>query len=203
MGTRERRERQKENLRQEIFDAASDLFSKEGYQNVSMRKIADKIEYSPATIYLYFKGKDDLLHQICEDTFAHLGNHLGVIEKKYGKNFDGLRRGFRAYIEFGLKHPKQYELTFMTPLDKYLDPETYTFEGSMGQKAYGYLQNQVTACMENGEIRKGDVEETAQAIWAGIHGVTSLLIAQYHFPFVSQNRLIDKTIELLLDGLKT
>ncbi len=93
MGTRERRERQKENLRQEIFDAASDLFSKEGYGQVSMRKIADKIEYSPATIYLYFKDKDDLLHQICEDTFAHLRNRLGIIEKKYGKTFEGLKRG--------------------------------------------------------------------------------------------------------------
>jgi molybdenum cofactor biosynthesis enzyme len=72
----------------------------------------------------------------------------------------------------------------------------------MGQRAFGYLQNNVAVCMENGEIKKGDVDATAQAIWAGIHGVTSLLIAHCHFPFVAQNRLIDKTIELLLDGLK-
>jgi AcrR family transcriptional regulator len=203
MGVKERKERDKENLRREIFLAASDLFASEGYANVSMRKIAQKIEYSPTTIYLYFKDKDDLLRQICEDTFSHLGNRLQSIEDTLGKTLDGLRHGLREYVDFGLEHPNQYEVTFMTPIKKYLDEEEYPFEGSMGQRAFGYLRSQVSSCMELGEMKNGDPDEISQAIWAGIHGVTALLIAHSGFPFVERDRLIDRTINLLLDGLET
>ena len=57
MGVQERRAREKENIREEILDAARTLFVKEGYENVSIRKIAAKIEYAPGTIYLYFEDK--------------------------------------------------------------------------------------------------------------------------------------------------
>ena len=70
MGVHERRAREKKELRQEILDAARDLFLREGYENVSMRKIAEKIEYSPTTIYLYFQDKADLLDCICEETLG-------------------------------------------------------------------------------------------------------------------------------------
>ena len=72
MGTQERRNREKESLRQEILDAARRLFLKNGFQNVSMRQIAEKIEYSPTTIYLYFKDKSALFRSICEETFGKL-----------------------------------------------------------------------------------------------------------------------------------
>lgn len=202
MGVKDRRRREKENLRQEIFNAASELFASEGFQSVSMRKIADKIEYSPATIYLHFKDKGDLLHQICEDTFALLGKRLEAIEKKHGQTFEGLKQGLKAYVEFGLEHPKQYEVTFMMPLQNFLGEQEIAFEDSMGKSAFEYLQNQVKICMENGDIKNDDLREVSQALWAGIHGVTSLLIAHCKFPFVSKERLIGKTIELLLDGLQ-
>ena len=57
MGVKERRAREKEQLRRQIIAAARELFVNEGYENVSMRKIADKIEYSPTMIYLYFKTR--------------------------------------------------------------------------------------------------------------------------------------------------
>ena len=63
MGIKERRERQKEHLREEILEAARELFLKEGVENVSMRAIAKRIEYSPTTIYLYFKDKWDSVSQ--------------------------------------------------------------------------------------------------------------------------------------------
>jgi len=69
MGSKQRREREKEALRQDILDAARELFVEEGYDNVSMRRVAEKIEYSPTTIYLYFEDKASLLYAICEETF--------------------------------------------------------------------------------------------------------------------------------------
>src|SRR6266403_1650812 len=76
MGVRERRAREKRFLRQEILDAASELFAREGFENVSMRRIADKIAYSPTTIYLYFKDKAELLEQVCAEAFSRLLQRL-------------------------------------------------------------------------------------------------------------------------------
>src|ERR1700746_2053215 len=101
MGVKERRARQKKYLRQEILDAASELFVKEGYENVSMRRIADKIEYSPTTIYLYFRDKADLLEQVCHETFSRLTNVLRAILDRPGDPVQRLRSGLLAYIQFG------------------------------------------------------------------------------------------------------
>ncbi len=70
MGVQERRARQKESVREEILDAARTLFVKEGYEHVSIRKIAEKIEYAPGTIYLYFRDKAEILERLCEETFS-------------------------------------------------------------------------------------------------------------------------------------
>jgi AcrR family transcriptional regulator len=143
MSVKQRRELEKENLRQVILDAAREMFADEGYANVSMRKIADKIDYSPTTIYLYFKDKNDLFRQICEETFVKLGQKLDSISRKHGKSLDGLREGLRAYVEFGLKHPKHYEVTFMLPLAKDLDAAEYQFDESLGKRAFDYLRSRV------------------------------------------------------------
>jgi AcrR family transcriptional regulator len=205
MGIKERREKAKENLRQEIFDAASELFAKEGIANVSMRKIAQKIEYSPTTIYLYFKDKTTLLHQICEETFAKLAVDVEKIKEKTNDPLEILRGGMRAYIEFGLKHPNHYEVVFITPSETYFDEEfskEYTFENSMGKIAFEKLVESVVRCVRAGVIKNGDVELISQTLWAGMHGLTSLLIGHKDFPFAENERLIESLIETMIKGLQ-
>jgi AcrR family transcriptional regulator len=205
MGIKERREKAKENLRQEIFDAASELFAKEGIANVSMRKIAEKIEYSPTTIYLYFKDKTTLLHQICEETFAKLAVEVTKIREETNDPLEILRGGMRAYIEFGLKHPNHYEVVFITPMETYFDEKfssEYTFEDSMGKVAFEKLVESVVACAEAGVITNGDIELISQTLWAGMHGLTSLLIGHKDFPFAEKERLIDCLIETMIKGLQ-
>lgn len=203
MGIKERREKAKENLRQEIFDAASELFAKEGIANVSMRKIAEKIEYSPTTIYLYFKDKTTLLHQICEETFAKLALEVTKIREETNNPLEILRGGMRAYIEFGLKHPNHYEVVFIAPLDSYVEEGfEYSFENSMGKIAFEKLVESVVACTEAGVIKNGDIELISQTLWAGMHGLTSLLIGHTEFPFVEKERLIDSLIETMIKGLQ-
>jgi AcrR family transcriptional regulator len=203
MGIKERREKAKENLRQEIFDAASELFAKEGIANVSMRKIAEKIEYSPTTIYLYFKDKTTLLHQICEETFAKLAVDVTKIRELTDDPLEILRGGMRAYIEFGLKHPNHYGVVFITPSDGYLDKKNeHSFDDSTGKVAFEKLVESVVMCMEAGVIKNGDIELISQTLWAGMHGLTSLLIGHTDFPFAEKERLIDCLIETMIKGLK-
>src|SRR3974377_818614 len=113
MGVQERRARERQELRQEILAAARDLFVREGFENVSMRKIAEKIEYSPTTIYLYFNDKADLLDCLCEETFARLLRKQNQIAQTVSSPLERLRQGLRGYIEFGLKYPNDYTVTFM------------------------------------------------------------------------------------------
>ncbi len=201
MGVKERREREKENLRQDILDAASELFATEGYESVSMRKIADKIEYSPTTIYLYFRDKNELLYQICEETFAQLGQQIREISEPETDLLVRMRKGLRAYIEFGIAHPHHYQVTFMSPI--FSEPnDEYKFEGSMGERTFGFLRSEVSTCMEAGKLKKGDIDAISQTLWAGIHGVTSLLIGHVDFPFVEKGKLIETVIETLIDGIK-
>jgi AcrR family transcriptional regulator len=201
MGVQERRSREKKELRQEILDAARDLFVREGFENVSMRKIADKIEYSPTTIYLYFRDKADLLDCVCEETLGRLVRNQALLDQKVSDPLERLERGFRSYIEFGLKHPNHYKVAFMMsqPFDEIEHRER---SHETGQKAFNHLRNTLTLCAEQNLIQVKDLEPTAQALWAMIHGLTSLLIARPKFHWVEREHLIDTLIDNMMRGLR-
>src|SRR5262245_539357 len=104
MTIKDRKARQKQLLRQEILDAARDIFVKEGYDQLSMRRVADRIEYSPTAIYLHFKDKQDLVFNLCEETFGRLVRELETLEP--GKDpIARLKQGLRCYVDFGLRNP--------------------------------------------------------------------------------------------------
>lgn len=204
MGIKERKEKQKDTLRREIMAAARELFVAQGYDSVSMRKVAEKIEYSPTTIYLYFKDKQDLLINLCEETFAQLHQSLEKIENASGDPLVCLKKGMRAYVEFGLQHPSDYTMVFITSPENY-DAELadeYKYEGSMGQRAFAHLETMVTQCIQQGKIKKGDPATISQTIWASLHGLTALLIGHKDFPFVPQEKLINSVINTMTKGLQ-
>ena len=123
MGVKERRARQKGLLRQEILDAAREILVREGYDGLSMRKVAEKIDYSPTAIYLHFKDRDDLVFCVCEQLMAGLVRELrGSHRVAMPIRWSALKKGLRRYVEFGLKHPEHYQATFMMPHSR--DPET-------------------------------------------------------------------------------
>jgi len=203
MGVKERKAREKRYLRQEILDAASELFVKEGYENVSMRRIADRIEYSPTTIYLYFKDKAELLESICQETFAKLIQKLTKMMEQPGDPIERLKRGLTAYVEFGLENPHHYRSTFMTPLPNDVDHEKYVKPEAAGIQAFDFLRRCVYDCISSGKFKTKDAELASQSLWAGVHGVTSLLITHTHFPWVGRQEVIRGTIDIMVKGLES
>lgn len=199
MGVQERRAREKKELRQEILDAARDMFVREGFENVSMRKIAEKIEYSPTTIYLYFRDKSDLLDCICEETFVRLIRKQVMLDQTVADPVERLERGLRVYIDFGLKHPNHYKVTFMN--QSILNPELCPRSREMGQKAFGNLRGMLAECADKGLIEISDLDATAQAVWAMVHGLASLMIAKPHYHWVERGHLIDTLIANVMRGL--
>ncbi len=202
MGVQERKLRQKKMLRQEILEAASELFVEEGYEHVSMRRIAEKIEYSPTTIYLYFKDKAELLEEVCRDTFQRLIVSLTSIMEQPGDPVERLKRGLLAYIEFGLTNPHHYRATFLMPVPPGFDNEKFKTADAPASVAFDFLRRAVLNCLMAGRLKSGDVELISQTLWAGCHGVTALLITVEDdcFPWVDHQKLIHSMVDTLVDG---
>ncbi len=174
MGITERREREREEVRQKILDAARELFATEGYEKVTMRRIADAIEYSPTTfaqLLALFKGQlppDDPVEWI-----RQLGN---------------------SYCRFGLENPNHYRFMFMTRAKFEKVPEA----SPSGQDSFGVLKMAVEAAIASGRFRPGDPQLIAQVLWSSIHGAVALLITMQpeHWPHGGASpSLVDEVVE--------
>lgn len=201
MSVTDRRARQKEALRNDILDAARQLFAQNGYDAVSMRQIADKIEYSVATIYLHFTDKRDLYNCLCRGAIGDLDNILDPIFRGDRNPLNRLEEGLRAYIAYGLENPQQYRVAFVIEGPNNQDDDTRV-EGTAARQLYSGLVALVEEAISKGEIARGDPEVLAQTIWAGIHGLTSLLIMDPGFPWKEREALVESLIGMVIGGLR-
>lgn len=205
MGVQERRAREKDETRRKILSAASDLFVNEGIQSVSMRRIADKVEYSPAAIYLYFKDKSELVLSICQETFAELDRRLTELEELNLPPLEGFLRGCETYIRFGLEHPSHYIFTMCTPEQNAtgeIDDQGCAETHELAMRTFDHLRRCVRRCMEAGAFRSNDVETVSQMCWLSIHGITAGLVTSATFPFVDKDLLIRTHLDTLARGLR-
>jgi AcrR family transcriptional regulator len=176
MGTAERRAREKENLRRAILDAARDLFVTHGYEAVSMRKIAERIEYSPTAIYLYFVDKDSILGTLIDEGFELLCHAISQLSG-ISDPVERLRRGGRGYIQFALDNPHYYRLMFeMTDSAPTLEGQGQKRESAV--RAFGFIRRCVAEGMAQGRFRT-DREEIilSHIAWAQVHGAAALALA--------------------------
>jgi AcrR family transcriptional regulator len=192
MSAKSRREEQKAELRGMILEAAREVFVREGHEQVSMRKLAEKIEYSPGTIYLHFSSKEDLLNCLVEESFGRLAETLEKTRRD--DPVETLRCGLRAYVNFGLRHPNHYHFAFM------VRPEANRSDYKP-HRAFEYLRQCVRDCIEANRFRPVDPETTAQLLWATVHGITSLLVTRPGFPWVGRSKLVQETIDNSIRGL--
>ncbi len=172
MSIKERKKRDAGKMRSRILKAAMQLYVKGGYENVTMRRIAAKIEYSPGTIYLYFQNKKDIMLQLCYQGFERLLAHQDKLEK-IADPLERLSAGGRYYLAFALENPELYELMFAT---KEIFKKSGPDEESVPLRAFRKFAENVEACLDAGIFSAGEVETTAIALWATLHGLASLLI---------------------------
>lgn len=200
MGTKERRERERAEIREKILEAARELFVKEGYEAVSMRKIADRIEYSPTAIYFHFKDKEAVMRELCEADFLTLAHEFVEIAK-VADPVERLRTTGLAYADFAISHPNHYRLMFMTPHPHHKD-EVDPHKGNPEEDAYAFLKATVAEAIAAKRLRPelADADLVAQTMWAGMHGVVSLQIAKAEDPWVDWREVSERTI-LMVDTL--
>jgi len=203
MGIAERRQKAKEDLRDLILAAARDLFANGGYDNFSMRKLAQRIEYSPTTIYLYFKDKDELLYVLCEETFNTLLKRYNDVLKGEDQPLELLRKVMLDYIAFGLSSPEQYKIAFSTTANVYGPREDFHTRDTFGRRLYDAVRGVIQRCIEEGLIRRLDPDLAAQGVWMAIHGVVSLLTTAKDFPWVDEKDLARHVVDLQIAGLRS
>ena len=206
MGTKERREREKNRLREQILGAARELFAEHGYEKVTMRAIAKRIEYSPTAIYLHFADKQAVMHALCEADYLKLAKQFRKIAE-IADPIERLREAGRAYCAFGLRHPNHYRLMFMESLPMPRLEEPHAIEkGNPDHDAYAFLLGTVQQAIGDRRLKSQwkDAELLAQMFWAGVHGVVSLRIAKGKDPRIAwrpAREVSDRLCDAMLDGV--
>ncbi|WP_437335569.1 TetR/AcrR family transcriptional regulator [Sorangium sp. So ce394] len=171
----QRREQQKENLRGAILAAAGELFLEQGYEAFSMRQVAERIGYSATTIYRYYENKDDLLFAIVHEGFTEFQRKLVAAAESAADPTERMVALGAAYVRFGMQNPVHYRLMFMQRFDFVFDQRKEQQQPMVG--SFDVLQKAVASAMDAGAIERGDVERHSQVVWALVHGITSLALA--------------------------
>jgi AcrR family transcriptional regulator len=196
MGIAERKEKQKLEIRKMILDASMKLFVDQGFEHVSIRKIADLIEYSPTTVYLYFKDKDEIfydLHNIGFQKLVELNANLEGIDNPLSR----LLKMGENYIHFGMDNPEYYDLMFIqrAPMDALKQMEGCDW--TSGDAIINKLKDTLSECMERGFILKGDVNSVAMTFWGMVHGLVSLAIRERFDKLVPKEHMVPMMLQSL------
>ena len=201
MGTRERHDRERQAVRDAILTAARELFVAEGYRNVSMRKIAERIEYSPAAIYGYFDSKDAIFFALAEEGFRLIAEASRAAKAGVSDPLDAMRRMFLSYYRFSREHPQFFELMFLDrtvpQLSEHWNDFAFVHEAMQG--AIGVVQQAVDA----GVLPAGsDPAAIFHVLWAAIHGPAAIALCARHAPGENPEALAHDALDAAIAGLR-
>jgi len=178
MGIAERREREREALRGRIIEAARDLLSEQGPAALSMRSIAERIEYSPATIYLYFRDKDELVREVVRAGFEQLREYNAAELSRLPETADAADQYSamgRAYVRFALDNTAYFRVMFELPeLARMECPHEHETRGDPDE--FTRVVAQVQRAADEGLMAVADARRAAIIGWGLIHGLTSLYV---------------------------
>lgn len=200
MGIRERQERERESVRRAILDAARSLFTTEGYLQVSIRKIAERIEYSPAAIYSYFPSKDDIFFALAEEGFqlmVEMGQRVPLADSP----LDTLRGRLMALYTFSVEHPEHFALMLfdrsVPRISKHREEFTLLIE--MRQR----MAENVRECIDAGELPADlDPFSALRLLLTAIHGAAAARLYNRLGPSERGEALAHDLIELTLSGIR-
>jgi AcrR family transcriptional regulator len=205
MGIKERQERDREAVRRSILDAARELFVVEGFQNVSIRKIAERIEYSPAAIYGYFPSKDDIFFALAEEGLRLLGDPSTVEDDPDLENaapLDRVRAVFWRLYEFSREQPQYFALIFVDRSVPRISREYERFAFARDRKQH--IVRALQACVDAGELPKSlDTAIAMRVLMVGMVGVAVLRLSDRLGPGEDADLLAADVLNLTLAGLRS
>jgi AcrR family transcriptional regulator len=191
-----RRTREREDSRLALIEAARDVLREDGYDGLTIRRVAERAEYGLGTVYTYFTDKDDLLYALVREDFARLTERLRSIRAVH-TGVAAVREMLLSYVRMGLEQPASYEIMFM------LRPRLAgrTVADDRDEHAYAIFRGCIADAIVAGELRAGDPDVYAQTLWAAAHGLVSLQVTLPGFPWAASEALADTLVAAQLRGL--
>ena len=204
MGIKERQERDREAVRRSILDAARELFVSEGYGNVSIRKIAERIEYSPAAIYGYFPSKDDIFYALAGEGFSLLGTAAAEDRdlSERASPLDRLRRALWRLYQFSCDHPQYFALMFLDRTVPRIgrDYETFQSASRLRQELHDYIQT----CIDAGDLPASTQPPVAfRLLTVGLLGVAAMRLSDRVGEGEHPDALARDVLDVTIAGLRT
>ncbi|MDF2592745.1 MAG: transcriptional regulator, TetR family [Clostridia bacterium] len=200
--TKERQLRKQEEIRSIILGAARDIIEKEGIKGLSIRKITNAIEYSPAIIYHYFKDKNEIIETIVEEGYIRILNSLTVVERNEKQPEKEIKEVFSNYIKAALDNRDEY-MTVMLNDDPILKQRTTILKKgiSKSSKTMALLSETIKRGVEQGRFSECDVELTAQVMWTSAFGLIMKLMIEKDIAEDQINALIETHFKTLFSGI--
>ncbi|MFF3715535.1 TetR/AcrR family transcriptional regulator [Streptomyces prasinus] len=188
--TRERRERERAQRHQLIITAARELAEAEGWEAVTTRRLAERVEYSQPVLYSHFSGKDAIVRAVAIDGFGELAAHLHRARSAAPEPRQALHAVCRAYLEFATERPALYQAMFVMPTDvKFAHAET--------PPPLRAAFDEFVGCFRPDDARR---ELFAEVVWSALHGM-AVLSDSGRIPSDGQEERLDFLVTRLSDTL--
>jgi len=195
-----RKQREKDEMRGLILSAARALFLEKGYHNTSMRNIAERIEYSPGTIYLYFKEKDEIFHALHEEGFRKFISMMQPLQF-VSDPFERLKAMGRIYMDFAKNNTDLYDLMFImeAPMNMHHNDECW----EQGDLALEHLKQVIRDCQAVGRFKDRDVDQLSFYIWSSMHGMVALYCRERCMAYGDKDpvKLVDSAFNIFSETL--
>lgn len=185
-------------LREEILEVSKEILIKDGFQKMSMRRIAKRADVTATSIYLHFKSKDDLLVTLVEQSIEKLKSALLDVVNPSMNLPDQLELMARTYVDYALSHPQEYQIIYMVrpeempkyPKEKFRDIRS----------TYELLSEIISEGDRNSFIDVEDSLISAYTLWAQIHGVVTVILNKRLDTRIPQEQFIDQAIDHIING---
>jgi len=175
----ERRERERAHRHELIITAARELAEAEGWEAVTTRRLADRVEYSQPVLYSHFDGKEAIVSAVALDGFIELAAHLRRARLAAPESGHALRAVCRAYLEFATERPALHQAMFVLPTDlKFASAET--------PPPLRACFAEFVSCFRPDSERR---ELFAEVTWSAVHGMAVLSDSGRISPHGQQERL--------------
>jgi AcrR family transcriptional regulator len=195
VGPRQRRERERQATQQAILQAALEIASEEGWQAVTIRRVAERIEYSPSAIYKYFEDKEAILFTLLRQGFQQVSLALESASRQESDPSARLHQISAAYWNFAWHHTTEYQLMF--------DLKGKMHEVGEAKAAFLTVRSAIEEWSKTNEVRIADLDAKVDILWATMHGLVALTMGQHIYGGAMRAReLLSQAVDNLLFAWK-
>lgn len=197
MGIKERRLAEREQIKKIIFEAASDIMIEEGFEKLSIRKIADRIEYSPGVIYNYFKDKNQIVGLIISENLQRICNSILSLELQKKEPKAALKQGLINFAIVMLENQQQYKAIMLSGVNLRLFEE----DNSETSKLRDLMIKVLNAGNKSGVFDIQNEEITSMLLISAMFGLINTIVQEKLKDELMQKMLIESYVEILVRGV--